>query len=187
MKFVKTDLPGVVVVVPDVFRDDRGFFFESYHQKKFDEAGINAGFVQDNCSRSVKNTLRGLHFQMKRPQAKLVRVLSGEIYDVVVDLRAGSPTYKKWVGVKLSDLDYHAVYVPEGFAHGFVVVSETADVEYKCTDFYDKSDEGGLIWNDPSIGVVWPCQAPLLSSKDRQWPTIDKLAAQLSKYPAYRA
>ena len=186
MKFSSTVLPGVLIVEPEIFRDDRGFFFETYHQLKYSQAGVSAAFVQDNHSRSSKNTLRGLHLQLRHPQGKLVRVLSGEIYDVVVDVRVGSPTFKKWLGVSLSDKDFRAIYVPPGFAHGFVTMSEVADVEYKCTDLYDKADEVGIIWNDPQIGIKWPCNVPLLSTKDQAWPTLEKMAERLSQFPAYR-
>ncbi len=176
-----------MVAEPQIFRDDRGFFFESYHKLKFKQGGVDAVFVQDNHSRSAKGTLRGLHMQLVHPQGKLVRVLAGEIFDVVVDIRAGSPTFKKWVAVTLSDKDFKAIYVPPGFAHGFLTLSEVADVEYKCTDFYDKADEAGIIWNDPAIGIKWPSSKPLLSPKDQAYPVLEQVLPSLSNYPAYRA
>ncbi|MCG3203640.1 MAG: dTDP-4-dehydrorhamnose 3,5-epimerase [Elusimicrobia bacterium] len=187
MKFTPTDIPGLVFIEPHVFRDERGFFFENYHQKKFAQAGIQASFVQDNHSRSVKGTLRGLHFQMSRPQAKLVRVLSGEIFDVVVDLRAGSPTFKKWQGFTLSSESFTELFVPVGLAHGFVTLSEQAEVEYKVTDFYDKNDEGGIIWNDPEIGIAWPISHPLLSPKDERWTPFKDISSILINHAAYKA
>jgi dTDP-4-dehydrorhamnose 3,5-epimerase len=166
MKFIETELPGVMVVDPLVHRDERGFFFEVYHEKKFHQAGISVKFVQDNHSQSVKGTLRGLHTQKRHPQGKLIRVLEGEIFDVAVDIRRGSPHFKKWVGVRLSSDNFKMLYVPPGFAHGFCVTSEKAQVEYKCTALYDPADELSLMWNDPAIGVKWPVTAPLLSKKD---------------------
>src|SRR5688572_18588259 len=164
MKFVETELPGVLVITPSIFRDERGFFFEFQHEKKFQEAGIKARFVQDNHSLSVHGVLRGLHAQRTRPQGKLVRVIQGEVFDVAVDIRRGSPTFKKWVGVTLAD--FKMVYIPPGFAHGFCVLSEKAQVEYKCTSLYDPADEVAILWNDPALGIKWPISAPLLSKKD---------------------
>lgn len=166
LKIIKTGLAGVVLIEPAVFNDPRGFFMETFHQKKYAEAGIDRTFVQDNRSLSIKGTLRGLHYQLKHPQAKLVFVVKGEIFDVVVDIRKGSPTYGKWVGANLSDENRRQIYVPEGFAHGFCVLSETADVIYKCTDLYTTGDEYGILWSDPEIGIEWPIARPLLSDKD---------------------
>ena len=182
MEFRKTKLSGVLVVVPDVHRDDRGFFLESYHREKYAEAGIDLPFVQDNHSRSVKDTLRGLHAQWRRPQGKLVRVLAGEIYDVAVDARKGSPTFAQWVGVTLSSENHHQIWVPPGFVHGFCVTSETAEVEYKCTDLYDPGGELGVIWNDPEIGVRWPTEHPLLSAKDAASPRLSEVLDKLLDY-----
>ena len=169
-QFTKTGIEGLVVVEPKVFGDNRGYFMETYNYNDFKAAGLDMVFVQDNQSKSKKGVLRGLHFQKKNPQGKLVRVVSGEVYDVAVDLRRGSDTYGKWYGVLLSAENKKEFYVPEGFAHGFVVMSETAEFVYKCTRFYDPSDEGGLMWNDPEIGIDWPVPENaelLLSEKDQ--------------------
>lgn len=169
-QFTKTGIEGLVVVEPKVFGDNRGYFMETYNYNDFKAAGLDMVFVQDNQSKSKKGVLRGLHFQKKNPQGKLVRVVSGEVYDVAVDLRRGSDTYGKWYGVLLSAENKKQFYVPEGFAHGFVVMSETAEFVYKCTRFYDPSDEGGLMWNDPEIGIDWPVPENaelLLSEKDQ--------------------
>ena len=169
-QFTKTGIEGLVVVEPKVFGDNRGYFMETYNYNDFKAAGLDMVFVQDNQSKSKKGVLRGLHFQKKNPQGKLVRVVSGEVYDVAVDLRTGSDTYGKWYGVLLSAENKKQFYVPEGFAHGFVVMSETAEFVYKCTRFYDPSDEGGLMWNDPEIGIDWPVPENaelLLSEKDQ--------------------
>ena len=169
-QFTKTGIEGLVVVEPKVFGDNRGYFMETYNYNDFKAAGLDMVFVQDNQSKSKKGVLRGLHFQKKNPQGKLVRVVSGEVYDVAVDLRRGSDTYGKWYGVLLSAENKKQFYVPEGFAHGFVVMSETAEFVYKCARFYDPSDEGGLMWNDPEIGIDWPVPENaelLLSEKDQ--------------------
>jgi dTDP-4-dehydrorhamnose 3,5-epimerase len=166
VEFQQTPLPGVILVVPRVFADARGFFFESYHAEKFKAGGISLPFVQDNHSRSVKGTLRGLHAQFRKPQGKLVRCLQGEIYDVAVDARKSSPHFGKWFGTTLTAENKHMLYVPPGFVHGFCVVSDTAEVEYKCTDLYDPGYELTVIWNDPAIGIDWPTKEPLLSEKD---------------------
>jgi dTDP-4-dehydrorhamnose 3,5-epimerase len=183
MRFVPTALPEVIVVEPDVYRDDRGFFLESYHARKYAEAGIPARFVQDNQSRSVRGTIRGLHAQRRRPQGKLVQVLHGEIFDVVVDIRRGSPTLGQWTSIILSGDNFRQCYIPPDFAHGFCVTSEWAHFEYKCTDFYDATDEIRLLWNDPAIGIDWPVREPLLSEKDRRAQT---LAALMEVLPVYR-
>ncbi len=169
MKITQTEIPGVVILEPQVFRDERGFFLESYHQQKYREAGIDAVFVQDNHSRSQRGTVRGLHAQVGRPQGKLVRVIEGEIFDVAVDVRRGSPHFGHWVGAWLSAGNHRQIYVPAGFIHGFCVTTEVAQVEYKCTDFYDPSSEISVLWNDPEIGIAWPLEeigAPVLSKKD---------------------
>jgi len=186
MKFLRTPLPEVVVVEPDVFRDPRGFFFETYHAKKYYDAGITPTFVQDNHSRSTRGTLRGMHAQRLHPQGKLVRVLLGEVFDVAVDIRRGSPTFLKWFGVTLSAENFRQCYVPPGFAHGFVVTSEIAEFEYKCTDFYDPADELRILWNDPAIGIAWPVQDPVLSDKDRIGRPIAELMEQLPRYEEER-
>jgi len=175
MRCVPTDLAEVLLIEPDVHRDERGFFLETYHARKYQTAGIPGVFVQDNHSRSVRGTLRGLHAQRQRPQGKLIRVLQGEIFDVAVDIRRGSPTFRRWVGVHLSAENFRQVYVPPGFAHGFCVMSDTAEVAYKCTELYDSSDEFGVRWNDPAIGIAWPVSEPLLSDKDRAAPVLAEL------------
>ena len=172
---IETELPGVLLLKPRVFRDPRGFFAETYHAQKFAELGITVTFVQDNHSRSSRGTLRGLHFQLRRPQAKLCRVIQGEVFDVAVDIRRGSPTFGKWVGVTLSSEDMNQIFIPAGFAHGFVVLSETAEFLYKCSDFYDPASEGGIVWNDPDIDVQWPLTDPLLSAKDAHFQPLRQI------------
>lgn len=170
-KFIKTSIEGVFVIEPTVFGDERGYFMETYHAGEFKEAGLDFDFVQDNQSKSKKGVLRGLHFQYTRPQGKLVRVIKGEVFDVAVDLRQSSPTYGNWEGVILSEENKKQFYVPEGFAHGFLVLSEEAEFTYKCTDFYDPADEGGIIWNDPDIAIDWPLDdidEISLSDKDKK-------------------
>lgn len=166
MKVEQTELDGVLLVTPKVFGDDRGFFMETYNRDVAIELGLPAEFVQDNHSKSTKGVLRGLHYQYPQWQGKLVRTVQGEIFDVAVDIRAGSPTFGKWVGYYLNDENKQQLYVPPGFAHGFVVTSDTAEVVYKCTDLYAPSQEGSVLWNDPDIGVDWPVESPLLSAKD---------------------
>lgn len=171
MNIIPAGLPGVMIIEPRVFGDARGFFFESWNEKAFAQAGLPARFVQDNHSLSARGTLRGLHYQMQQTQGKLVRVVAGEVFDVAVDVRRSSPTFGKWVGVTLSAANKRMLWVPEGFAHGFYVVSEQAEFLYKCTDFYDPASERTLIWDDPQVGIQWPLQAgmqPLLSPKDLQ-------------------
>lgn len=155
-KFLETEIDGVIIVETQVFGDTRGYFMETYHKKKFSENGINAEFVQDNQSKSTKGVLRGLHFQKNHPQAKLVRVIKGEVFDVAVDLRRNSPTYGEYVGAVLSEENKKQFFIPKGFAHGFLVLSEEAEFCYKCDDFYHPEDEGGIAWNDPAIGINWP-------------------------------
>jgi dTDP-4-dehydrorhamnose 3,5-epimerase len=172
MNFIPTELPGVILIEPRVFRDERGFFLETYQREKYAAGGIDVDFVQDNHSRSARGTLRGLHAQLRRPQGKLIRVIEGEIFDVAVDVRRGSPDFGKWVGAWLSAENLHQLYIPPGFVHGFCVTSETAQVQYKCTDYYDPSSEITVLWNDPAIGIRWPDSVfltpPLLSAKDQQ-------------------
>ena len=166
---VETDLPSVLVIETDFVRDARGFFIEAYHRKRYAEHGIQGEFVQDNHSRSGKNVLRGLHYQdMRAPMAKLVRCTIGRIYDVAVDLRVGSPTFAKWVAVELSDENMKQILVPPGFGHGFLTLSEVAEVQYKCTTYYTPETEGVVSWNDPELAISWPCCEPLLSARDRQ-------------------
>ena len=178
MKRVETALPGVCLIQPKVFLDARGFFLESYHQAKFADLGITDHFVQDNHSRSTRGTLRGLHYQLNRPQAKLCRVVEGEVLDVVVDIRFGSPYFGKWISVVLSTTNHNHIYVPAGFAHGFLVLSESAQFLYKCSDFYDPADERGIVWNDPDINIAWGIADPLLSKKDRHFMPLAEIPRQ---------
>lgn len=177
--FIKTDIPDVQIIEPTVFGDDRGYFMETYQIDEFAAAGIDKPFVQDNQSRSTKGVLRGLHFQIEHPQSKLVRVVSGEVFDVAVDLRPDSPTYGKWEGAVLSAENRRQFFVPRGFAHGFLVLSDVAEFCYKCDDVYHPNDEGGLMWNDPEIGIEWPILEGMelvLSEKDKAHPGLKDLA-----------
>ncbi len=184
MKRIETDLPGVCLIEPTVFEDQRGFFFESYHESKFAELGIKDRFVQDNHAKSVKDTLRGLHYQVTHPQAKLCRVVQGEVFDVVVDVRRGSPHFGKWVSGVLSEQNKRLMYVPPGFAHGYLVLSQTAEFLYKCSDFYHPEHERGVVWNDPNVGIDWGISTPILSDKDRRNPTLSGIAR--NEFPEYR-
>ena len=176
MNVIKTKLKDCVIIEPKVFGDERGFFLETFQADRYtDLAGITLPFVQDNHSRSSKGVLRGLHFQKTKPQGKLVRVVRGEVYDVAVDIRSGSPTYGQWEAVILSEENKTQFWVPPGFAHGFVVLSDTADFEYKCTDYYDPSDEGSLLWSDPDLNIPWPIDNPKLSEKDANAPLLADL------------
>ena len=167
MNISHSKLKGCVIIEPRVFGDDRGFFLETFQAARYkQEAGIDLPFVQDNHSRSARGVLRGLHFQKTKPQGKLVRVVRGEVYDVAVDIRKGSATFGEWEGVILSEDNKKQFWVPPGFAHGFVVLSDTADFEYKCTDYYDPSDEGSILWSDPDLNIPWPIANPVLSTKD---------------------
>jgi dTDP-4-dehydrorhamnose 3,5-epimerase len=166
VEFRPLDLPEVLLVVPDVHRDPRGFFLETWHERKYAGAGIDARFVQDNQSRSARGILRGLHAQVRSPQGKLVRVARGEIFDVAVDIRPGSPSFGRYAAATLSEANAHQLWVPPGFAHGFCVLSDEADVEYKCTTFYDAADEIAIQWNDPAIGIPWPVSDPVISARD---------------------
>ena len=176
MNVINTKLKGVVIIEPDVYGDHRGFFLESYNQQKYQEIGIQETFVQDNHSRSTRGVLRGLHFQKTKPQGKLVRVVRGEVFDVAVDLRKGSTTFGRWEGVILSENNKRQFWVPPGFAHGFLVLSEIADFEYKCTDYYDPSDEGCVLWNDPDLNIDWPLDNPILSKKDSNAQVLSVLS-----------
>ena len=169
---ITTDLPGVLIIEPDVFRDGRGFFLETYREDTYRECGIADVFVQDNYSSSVARTLRGLHLQRRKPQGKLIRVVRGDILDIAVDVRRGSGTFGRHVAVRLSADNFRQCYVPPGFAHGFYVVSDSADVEYKCTTVYDPASEIGIIWNDPDLAIDWPTPTPLLSPRDATLPTL---------------
>lgn len=181
MKVVATTLPGVLLIEPEVFHDARGFFLEAYRADRYRAAGITDIFVQTNQSRSRKGTLRGLHWQDEpHPQAKLIRVVYGEVFDVAVDVRAGSPTFGQWVGVKVSALNFRQLYIPAGFAHGFCVMSEVAELEYQCSDFYDPTSERGVMWNDPDLAINWPVTNPVISDRDRQHPRLRDLANRVS-------
>jgi len=179
MRFLPTELPGVLLIEPDVHGDARGFFLETWHERKYAEAGIHGPFVQDNHSFSTRGTLRGLHAQHLHPQGKLVRAVEGEMFDVAVDIRRGSPTFSRWVGFVLSGENFRQLWIPPGFAHGFCVLSERVHVEYKCTDFYDAEDELVVAWNDPDIGIEWPIPAPALSAKDARAPRLAEIADRL--------
>ncbi|MEQ8408679.1 MAG: dTDP-4-dehydrorhamnose 3,5-epimerase [Gammaproteobacteria bacterium] len=174
MNIVATELPDVLIFEPKLHGDDRGYFLETWRQSHFDERGIAVKFVQDNQSKSAQGTLRGLHYQLNFPQGKLLRVLSGEIYDVAVDMRKSSPTFGKWVGVTLSADNHKQLWVPAGFAHGFYVTSKTAEIAYKCTEYYHPEDEHSLLWNDPTLAIDWPLvnDQPLLSGKDADAKTL---------------
>lgn len=185
MNVVQTKLPGMLIIEPRVFGDARGFFMETWHQQRYAEAGISERFVQDNLSFSRRGILRGLHYQHPQGQGKLVYVLQGEVFDVAVDVRVGSPTFGRWVGVTLSAENKRQCYIPPGYAHGFCVMSETALFSYKCTDFYNAATEGGVLWNDPNIGITWPVHSPSLSEKDAKALRLENIpAAQL---PVWRA
>ncbi len=177
MQVIATPLAGLCLIEPKVHGDSRGFFLETYHAPRYRQAGIRVDFVQDNLSLSVQGTLRGLHFQIRHPQAKLVQVLEGEIFDVAVDLRAGSPTFGRWAGFRLDAVGHRQIFIPAGFAHGFVVLSDRALFYYKCSDIYRPEDEGGLLWSDPDIGIDWPLASPLLSVKDAALPRLGAIAS----------
>ena len=181
MRFEPTAIPDVVRIEPRIFRDARGFFLESYHEARFSEGGVRARFVQDNHSRSARGTLRGLHMQLAFAQGKLVRCIAGEVFDVAVDVRRGSRTFGQWVGETLSAENFRQLWVPPGFLHGFCVTSETAEIEYKCTQPYHPEDELGVAWNDPDLGIRWPIATPLLSAKDAALPRLREVEARLTR------
>ncbi len=178
----RTGLPGVLIVEPAVYRDGRGFFLESHNSSTFAESGVERPWVQDNHSRSGRATLRGLHLQCRRQQTKLVRVTRGEVFDVAVDVRRGSPSFLGWTGCVLSEDNFRQLYIPRGFAHGFCVISESAEVQYKCDHYYDRDDELSIAWDDPQIGIDWPVGEPLLSDRDRAAPTIAGCFEQLPTF-----
>jgi dTDP-4-dehydrorhamnose 3,5-epimerase len=184
VQFTKTALPDVFLIEPDVFKDDRGFFMETYHQRKYAEGGIGQVFIQDNYSHSRYGILRGLHYQLKNAQGKLILVITGEIFDIVVDIRLGSPKFGQWLGTYLSAENRRQIFVPEGFAHGFIVLSDSVDVIYKCTDFYNPGDEYGIFWADPTIGIDWPIRNPILSDKDSKNPKLREIPEE--HLPAFR-
>ncbi len=183
LQIIETSLPGVLLIKPRVFEDPRGFFMETYRQNMLAAAGIGDNFVQDNHSHSSRGVLRGLHYQLHHPQAKLCRVAHGEVLDIAVDIRLGSPYFGKWVGVVLSGENHVQLYIPKGFAHGFAVRSETADFLYKCSDYFDASDDRGVLWNDPAIGIDWQTPSPILSEKDKRYLPLRQIAHdQLPRY-----
>jgi dTDP-4-dehydrorhamnose 3,5-epimerase len=184
MKIKKSKLTEVLFIEPDVFGDARGWFLETFSSRRYEQAGIKQPFVQDNISFSEKNVLRGLHFQYPHSQGKLVQVLSGEVFDVAVDIRVGSPTFGQWVGDTLSATNHRQIYIPPGFAHGFCVLSDSAIFSYKCTDFYRPPDEGGIIFNDPDINITWPVLNPVISAKDARYLRLKDLSKdKLPKFP----
>ena len=183
MKFTELSIPGLILVEPDVWTDDRGLFLETYHATKYADGKIAGPFAQDNHSHSRRDVLRGLHYQRNHPQGKLVYAVRGEIFDVVVDVRRGSPAFGKWASAVLSDQNHHQLYVPEGCVHGFCVLSDVADVTYKCTTIYVPSDDQGVIWNDPTFAVDWPIKNPILSAKDSKLPRFTELSESI--LPAY--
>ncbi len=185
MKVIQTRLPGCVAIEPDVFGDARGFFYESYNADKFKAAGLDLRFVQANVSRSAQGVLRGLHYQWPNPQGKLVSVVEGEVFDVAVDIRRGSPTFGQWAGVMLTAENHRHFWVPEGFAHGFVVLSEFATFAYQCTALYDAKADAGVRWNDAAIAIDWPVSAPLLSGKDEKAPLLADIAPE--RLPVWNA
>jgi len=185
VKVIQTDLPGVLVLEPRVYRDDRGFFYESYNADRFGEhraLGLPTSFVQDNHSRSTANVLRGLHYQLRRPQGKLVTCVRGTIFDVAVDIRVGSPTFRRWTAVVLEEDSPRFLWIPPGFAHGFCVLSPVADVIYKCTDVYDASDDRGILWSDADVGIPWPVSDPVMSEKDRRYSALTASRTDLPVY-----
>ncbi len=181
MKVIETQLAGVLIIEPKVFGDHRGFFLETFQVERYRDAGIGLPFVQDNHSRSQRGVLRGLHFQRTRPQGKLVSVSYGAVYDVIVDINPDSPTCGQYVGVELNDENHRQLWVPPGYAHGFCVLSEVADFQYKCTDYYQPEDEGGLLWNDPDVGIPWPVAEPQLSAKDQLNPRLRDLLSGVAR------
>jgi len=185
MKVTPTDLPGVLLIEPAVFSDARGFFLENYHARRYTEVGIPGPFVQDNHSRSRQGVLRGLHYQLHHPQGKLVWVTRGEVFDVVVDIRQGSPTFGHWIGMVLTEDNHRQLYVPPGCAHGFCVLSDIADFLYKCHDFYHPEDEGGILWCDPDLAIAWPVSAPALSPKDQHYPRLAEVPR--ARLPLYES
>ena len=184
MKVRETSLPGVLVVEPRVFGDERGFFTETFNTRSLAGSGIPAEFVQDNHSRSSRGVLRGLHYQLRSPQGKLVHAARGSIFDVAVDIRVGSPNFAKWVGVELNDENLYSLWIPPGFAHGFCVLSEVADVIYKCTTLYESDDDRGVAWNDPAIGIRWPEANPTISAKDSALEPLSETRTDLPRFTA---
>ncbi|MFH0911541.1 MAG: dTDP-4-dehydrorhamnose 3,5-epimerase [Planctomycetota bacterium] len=184
MQVTKTALEGVLLLKPEVFADDRGAFCETFHRARYAALGVDSAFVQDNLSRSRQGVLRGLHYQLRHPQAKLITVVAGEIFDVAVDIRRGSPTFGRWTGAALSDADHSQIFIPPGFAHGFAVLSEEARVWYRCSDAYYAADDRGILWSDPRLGIEWPVEAPILSDKDRALPPLSEIPE--TELPLYK-
>ncbi|MCP4754878.1 MAG: dTDP-4-dehydrorhamnose 3,5-epimerase [Proteobacteria bacterium] len=182
MEIETTDIPGVLLITPKVYEDDRGFFQESYNRKAYQEAGIEENFVQDNHSKSIRGVVRGLHYQKEYPQGKLIRVVQGEILDVIVDIRKGSPTFARWTAIVVSDENKKQVWIPVGLAHGFAVLSETAETFYKTTDYYHPEDEKGILWNDPQLDIDWRTDSPILSPKDEILPLLHQAEPDLPVY-----
>jgi len=179
MKIISTPLKGVSIIEPIFFEDSRGYFMETYQKKRYKEAGIDCNFVQDNLSFSNRATIRGLHFQLQNPQAKLVQVIKGAIFDVAVDIRIGSPDFGRWTGVELTDENRRQLFIPEGFAHGFLVLSESAYFIYKCSDYYAEDDEGGILWSDPEVGIKWNVDKPIISGKDSRYKLLKDIPEEL--------
>lgn len=186
MRVEQTQLSGLLLIEPRCFRDERGFFLESFQAERYRDSGIVETFVQDNHSRSRRDVLRGLHFQVKRPQAQIVTVMRGRVFDVAVDLRPGSATFGRWQGVELSEDGPRQLYMAPGFAHGFCVLSDFADLHYKVSETYDDTDEGGVVWNDPQIGIRWPIESPMISRRDSSYPLLRDLDQQLLPHVAYQ-
>ena len=186
MRVTPIDIPGVLVLEPSVMSDHRGSFMETYHERRYQELGIQEPFVQDNYSRSILNTVRGLHFQHPHAQGKLVMALEGTVYDVVLDIRKGSPTFGKWYGIELSGKNFKQMYIPPGCAHGFCVTSATATFLYKCTAYYSPQDDRGILWNDPDLRIPWPVTQPILSHKDQAHRTLAAMDAELPLYKSTR-
>jgi dTDP-4-dehydrorhamnose 3,5-epimerase len=182
VKVLETNLDGVLLLEPRVFRDQRGWFMETYRTQRYADIGIPGPFVQDNVSWSTRGILRGLHYQLRKPQGKLVMVVKGTVYDVAVDIRRGSPTFGRWYGAELSDENLCQLYIPPGFAHGFCVLSEEAGFLYKCTEAYAPEDERGIVWNDPELAIPWPVKEPILSPKDRAYKTLAEMTLDLPQY-----
>jgi dTDP-4-dehydrorhamnose 3,5-epimerase len=182
VRVTSTEIPEVLIIEPEVFHDDRGFFLETYHAERYARSGLATRFEQDNHSKSIQGTIRGLHLQVGRPQGKLVRAIAGAVYDVAVDVRRGSPTFGRWVAVTLSAENFKQCFIPSGFAHGFAVLTPTAEIEYKCTDVYDPASEIGIAWNDPTLAIPWPVSTPILSQRDHNHPLLDD---QLDRLPVY--
>jgi len=184
VKILPTALADIIVIEPEVLRDARGFFLESYHAQRYTQAGLPTTFVQDNHSRSTRGTLRGLHYQLTRPQGKLVRAVRGAAFDVAVDVRRDSPTFARWISLELSDENQRQVYIPPGFAHGFCALTEPCEIEYKCTDYYAAEDQHGIPWNDPLLAIRWPVSDPLLSDRDRTYAPLTPDRSDLPRYEA---